>query len=148
MADTPTPQAPDTAPCAGPERLAAAIVGLTRYPITCRQLLRDYEAALRAAWEAEDVTGYRAWHTSGIVLGHYRTRDAAMAHAHAEHAGMTGADAAAVAAAADWRPDCDDSDTAEWECYMPDAGPGAAQPTGYVVTPLVVAAAYDSEADA
>lgn len=88
-----------------------------------------------------ELTIYRASHDS-IVMGLYTTREAAREHCEAEERsswpGRTGITFA-------WIPD--DSDPLSPEELSVFAGQNDESATGYVVTPLTVASAYDEEAD-
>ncbi|MGV9803960.1 hypothetical protein ACWDTP_38605, partial [Mycobacterium sp. NPDC003449] len=101
--------------------------------------------------ESVELTIYRASHDS-IVMGHYTTAAAARRHCETvvrrEHS-----DDSTVKLW--WREDEDTVDQPEdgeqelIEHVKSQAvpGPGFTHPTGYVVTPLTVASAYDEEAD-
>jgi hypothetical protein len=101
--------------------------------------------------DAPELTVYRASHDS-IVFGHYTTAAAAREHCETvvrrEHS-----DSSVVRLW--WREDEDTVDQPEdgeqelIEHVKSSAvpGPGYTRPTGYVVTPLTVASAYDEEAD-
>ncbi len=93
--------------------------------------------------EAAPLTVFRASHDA-IVMGHYASREAAMDHVHATLANEEGGD---VTARVIWRADDPEADEPEWECWLFDADMADDSPTGYVVTPLEVAAKYDPEAD-
>lgn len=95
-----------------------------------------------AELEAAQGTVFRASHDS-IVMGHYTTRQAAMDHVHATLANEEGGD---VTARVIWRADDPEVDEPTWECWLFDAEMADDEPTGYVVTPVEVASAYDEEA--
>ncbi|MGV9282175.1 hypothetical protein [Streptomyces sp. NPDC003730] len=97
------------------------------------------EATARVAeLEAAQGTVYRASHDS-IQMGLYRTREAAYAHCEAHELRD---DAVSPMA---W--DVDEDGVAELVRIRIPRSPGAESPTGFVVTPLEVAAEYDAEAD-
>lgn len=110
----------------------------------------DVHQARRAAWEAarsavaEELVIYRAEHDS-IVLGLYTNREAARAHCEA-YVRREEPDGS-IRHLSWWTEDVAD-DEAVYELYItPAAVDSTARPTGYVVTPLGVAAAYDEEAE-
>lgn len=114
-----------------------------RHPVA-RKLLEENERlrARVAELEPAPLLVYRASHDS-IVFGLYTTMAAAREHCEAL---LRCEYPAHVAVVHDWIGD--DSDPEEpWELVAEIAGADE-QPTGYVVTPLMVAAAYDPEADA
>jgi hypothetical protein len=88
-----------------------------------------------------DLTVYRAEHDS-IRIGLYTTAEAARAHCEAY---VSDEYAASVSILFDWIGDEDDPEE-PWELVVQVDG-GDEQPTGYVVTPLTVAAGYDPEAE-
>lgn len=92
------------------------------------------------ATETTELTVYRAVHVDGIPLGTYTTRDAARAHcaAFVEREEP-------YATAADWHSEADDGEDGP-ESLVIVVG-GHEIETGYLVTPLTVASAYDPEAD-
>jgi hypothetical protein len=115
-------------------------------------LLDGYRDALHtvqaAGLAAADRTDYRAWHdSSGINLGHYTGREAAMSHVYAVLATEEGTTAEEIAQRVIWRADDPNADNTTWECWLLGPDGEDDKPTGYVVTPVPVAAAYDPEAD-
>jgi hypothetical protein len=121
-----------------------------------RELVRHIESKrgeqdTRKGATTPELVVYRASHDS-IAMGLYTTAAAARAHCETavrrEHA-----DSSTVQLW--WREDEDTVDQPEdceqelIENVKSDAvpGPGYTRPTGYVVTPLTVASAYDEEAD-
>ncbi|MEV7394900.1 hypothetical protein [Streptomyces sp. NPDC091215] len=122
----------------------AIVWGIARY-----DRVRGYGLATLAApkletpAKASDLTVYRASHGS-IVMGHYTSRQAAMDHVHGVLANEEGGD---VTARVIWRADDPEVDEPEWECWLFDDDMSDDSPTGYVVTPLEVASAYDPDAD-
>jgi len=86
---------------------------------------------------AAPQTVYRAEHIDGITLGHYTSRDAARRHctALAERENP-------YIVSADWASEDDEGP----ESLVVVIG-GHEVETGYIVTPLTVAASYDEEAD-
>lgn len=105
-----------------------------------------------AKLEAADLTAFRAsYPESGIVLDEYRTRQAAMDHVHHILANEESTTPAAIELRVIWREDGptgpEDEPTA-WECWLFDADSDHDAPTGYVVSPITVATAYDPEMDA
>ncbi|MEU3289946.1 hypothetical protein [Streptomyces longwoodensis] len=114
-------------------------------PVLRRLLDVEAEAeALRARvaeMEAAQRTVYRASHDS-IVMGLYDTREAARAHCEAEERRSWTTGSAITFA---WIPD--DSDPMSPEELSVFAGQNEESVTGYVVTPLEIAAEYDEEAD-
>jgi len=91
--------------------------------------------------EAAPATVYRAEHDC-IVMGYYRTREAAREHCEAEErrSWLTGSSITFA-----WVPD--DSDPLSAEELSVFAGQNEESVTGYIVTPLEVPAAYDPDAD-
>jgi hypothetical protein len=102
-----------------------------------------YQQTEAADAAGPEVTVYRASHDS-IVMGLYTAREAAMDHVHAVLANEEGCD---VTARVIWRADDPEADEPVWECWLFDSDMADDEPTGYVVTPLEVASAYDEEAD-
>ncbi|MBA4865977.1 hypothetical protein H1V43_32460 [Streptomyces sp. PSKA54] len=100
--------------------------------------------------EAPALTVYRASHDS-IVFGYYATREAAREHC------QKFMERENPVATLEWRPDGewredDDGepgpdDTEELYAYGSHPETATWDPTGYVVTPIEVASAYDEEAD-
>ncbi|MEU0017987.1 hypothetical protein ABZ173_09990 [Streptomyces rochei] len=113
---------------------------------TLDRLLREAQARV-AELEAAPAFLYRAEHPdSGVVLGTYSNREAAVAHceAIARREGATGL--------VSWVPDDGDALSPEeltfFDVEYCDGDDVPVQTcTGYVVTPLKVAAEYDAEAD-
>lgn len=106
------------------------------------------DAQRAAATPTSPRTVYRASHES-IVMGLYDTREAARAHCEAEER-LTGATGTALSYT--WIPDDSDPMSAEEltifdHTDIGDDGAPAETTTGYVVTPLTVAATYDPEAE-
>ncbi|MFJ6566276.1 hypothetical protein ACIQNU_02560 [Streptomyces sp. NPDC091292] len=125
----------------GEERKVPFALGETLTPAV------EWLVARIAELEAASTFVYRAEHPdSGIVLGTYSTRDAAVEHceALATREGATGL--------VSWVPDDGDALSPEEltyfdvECCDGDDVP-VQECTGYVVTPLEVAAAYDPDGD-
>lgn len=87
---------------------------------------------------AEPHTVYRASHDS-IVMGHYTTRQAAYEHCEAYELRDD------RVSPMSWN--VDEDGVAELVRIRVPRSPGAEPPTGYVVTPIEVASAYDEEAD-
>ncbi|MDJ0460645.1 hypothetical protein [Streptomyces sp. H27-C3] len=87
---------------------------------------------------------YRAGYQGDLIpLGLYTTTDAARAHCEAQ---LSAEYPAHVTVIHDWIGD--DSDPLEPFELVAEIDGATEQPTGYVVTPLLVAAEYDAEADA
>lgn len=94
------------------------------------------------------LTVFRTSHPeSGITLGTYRSREAAMGHVHHVLANEENTSAAAIELRVIWRADDPDEDEPVWECWLVDADGADDSPTGYVVTPITVATAYDPDGD-
>ncbi|MEU9645515.1 hypothetical protein [Streptomyces sp. NPDC048188] len=105
------------------------------------QLRRDRDRI--AELEAAQGTVYRASHDS-IVMGLYRTREAAQAHCEAA---VQQEEPAGSIRHTSWSTD-DVGDNAEYELHItPTETGGLIRGTGYVVTVLEVAAEHDEEAD-
>lgn len=101
-----------------------------------------------AELEAAELTVFRASHDeSGIGLGHYAGRQAAMDHVHAVLANEESTTAAAIELRVIWRADDPEAHDTAWECWMFDTDGADDKPTGYVVSPITVAAAYDPDGD-
>lgn len=101
------------------------------------------EATGQPAPAAAELTVYRASHES-IVMGLYTTREAARAHCEADERATRrgGTDGLTFA----WVPEDSDPHSPEELCVF--AGLDDEDTTGYIVTPLAVASAYDPEAEA
>lgn len=123
--------------------------GMTRAEELLRRMADAAEQGEKDTREGEptpqpaELTIYRASHES-IVMGHYTTRQAAMDHVHGALAKEEGGD---VTPRVIWRADNPEADEPTWECWLFDTDMSDDSPTGYVVTPLTVASAYDEEAD-
>ncbi|MBP5883136.1 hypothetical protein QBA57_28790 [Streptomyces scabiei] len=117
------------------------VLGLEAERHSTNEALSDITVALREKQDAP-LTVFRASHES-IVMGRYTNRQAAMDHVHAVLANEEGCD---VTARVIWRADDPEADEPTWECWLFDADMADDSPTGYVVTPLEVASAYDGEA--
>lgn len=127
------PEVPDRETLAAVEKACAA----------WRTPGQGYRSDEDEAAEVPPLLVFRASHES-IVMGHYDNRQAAMDHVHATLANEEGGD---VTARVIWRADDPEADEPTWECWLFDADMADDKPTGYVVTPLEVASAYDGEAD-
>jgi hypothetical protein len=114
--------------------LAAYLVALLNADV-------EEKATATAATATPEVTVYRASHDS-IVMGLYTTREAAREHCETEErrSWLTGSSITFA-----WIPD--DSDPLSPEELSVFAGQNEESVTGYVVTPIEVASAYDEEAD-
>ncbi|THA28263.1 hypothetical protein E4198_00165 [Streptomyces sp. RKND-216] len=123
------PETPDAQVLARVERAFA--VGRDR----ARERLADRRGE-PACDTAPGITVYRASYDS-IAMGLYTTREAARAHCEAYVRREVGDEVIL-----DWVPDDSSEDAPEELCTGYDA-----ECTGYIVTPLTVAAAYDEEAD-
>lgn len=105
-----------------------------------------------AELEAAEHVDWRAWHDSdaSMPLGQYTGRDAAMGHVHHVLAREESISVEAIGLRVRWVADDphgpEDEPTA-WECWLTDADGEDEQPTGYVVSPIEVAAAYDPDGD-
>lgn len=96
-----------------------------------------------AELEAAPTTVYRASHDS-IVMGLYTTREAAQAHCEAQ---VTQEEPAGSILHLSWSAD-DIGPDAEYELHITPAETGGLiRGTGYVVTPLEVAAEFDPDGD-
>lgn len=97
---------------------------------------------------AAELTVYRAVHDeSSISLGHYTTRKVAMDHVHAILAREENTTVAVIETRVTWRADDPAADDPEWECCLVDVDTGDDSPTGYVVGPITVTAAYDPDGE-
>ncbi|WP_267244397.1 hypothetical protein [Streptomyces sp. PR69] len=105
-------------------------------------LLDEYDDEQDTAQPAEQTIYRAGFHGSDIALGHYTTAAAARAHCEVQ---LSREYPPHVALLHDWIRD--DDPHAPWELVATADG-GPEEPTGYVVTPLLVKAAYDEEADA
>jgi hypothetical protein len=115
-----------------------------RMPTVLRRLL-DAEARI-AELESTPTTVYRASHDS-IVMGRYTTAAAAREHCEAEVRREWSSSVTDLKLW--WREDEDTVDQPEdGEAELIESwGPHGSRPTGYMVTPLELAAEYDPEAD-
>jgi hypothetical protein len=89
-----------------------------------------------------DLTVYRASHDA-IVMGLYTTREAAQHHCEAS--ASSGFDAPYRSAVFAWHEAEENGVVELYAAFAPSSMPGT--PTGYVVTPLLVASEYDEEDD-
>jgi hypothetical protein len=108
-----------------------------------------HAAALLAEVERLRSAEHTAWHAAhdsdGVAFGHYTGRDAAMDHIHHLLAGEEHLTVEEVQARVIWRADDPTSQKdvpTAWECWLEDPDEEDYKPTGYVVTPISVAAAY------
>ncbi|HSE05916.1 MAG TPA: hypothetical protein VLK35_17340 [Methylomirabilota bacterium] len=121
------------------ERLRARIVELEAERHSTNEALDDAVQALRAV----PKTVFRASHDS-IVMGHYTTREAAQAHCEAK---VQEEEPEGSILHLSWSAD-DIGPDAEYELHItPTRTGGLIRGTGYVVTPVEVASAYDPDAD-
>lgn len=100
-------------------------------------------AAASVVWRAEYPEG-------ALTLGHYTGRDAAMAHVHQVLADEENTTPEAIALRVMWRaddPHGPEGEPTAWECWLVDEDGEDDKPTGYVVTPVEVAAAYDADGE-
>lgn len=108
-----------------------------------RSLIGEKDTAPAAASTPTEQVIYRAeYEHESIPLGLYTTLAAARAHCEGQ---LRSEYPATVAIVFDWIGDEDDPEQ-PWELVAEIDG-GAEQLTGYVVTPLTVAAEYDPEAE-
>ncbi|MGW2692415.1 hypothetical protein ACWC3Y_11195 [Streptomyces sp. NPDC001296] len=108
-----------------------------------RQMAREKSSRETAAEATSALTVYRASHDS-IVMGLYTTREAAQAHCEAK---VQQEEPAGSIRHLSWSAD-DIGDDAEYELHITPAETGELiRGTGYVVTPLEVASAYDPDGD-
>jgi len=121
-------------------RLRGEVAALRAERHTTNEALSDAAVGLRER-EASPLTVFRASHDS-IVMGLYTTREAARQHCetliHREEP---------FAQQIDWYPDTTEGDNEEAPEGLFMVVAGEESDTGYVVTPLSVASAYDPDAD-
>jgi hypothetical protein len=104
-----------------------------------------------AELESAEPTVWHAWYPDDAMsLGFYTGREAAMAHVHQVLADEENTTAAVIETRVIWRaddPNGPEGETTGWECWLVDADGEDDSPTGYVVTPITVAAAYDPDGE-
>jgi hypothetical protein len=141
---------PETAAVAAVQRrvgyeAAIEVMRSEKLPMSVGLLEAQLELDKLDGLTPSEVTVYRASHDS-IVFGLYTTAQAAREHCEAyarrEHVGPSELKLW-------WREDEDTvNQPEEGEAELIEStAPGYARPTGYVVTPLTVASAYDPEVD-
>lgn len=133
----------------GRSRLRARVAELEAERHSTNEALSDAAERMRAdrdriaELEAAPKTVFRASHDS-IVMGHYTTREAAQAHCEAK---VQEEEPEGSILHLSWSAD-DIGPDAEYELHITPARTGGLiRGTGYVVTPLEVASAYDPDAD-
>lgn len=113
--------------------------------------LAEREFAAEAG-HATEHTDWRAWHDSdaSMPLGQYTGREAAMGHVHHVLAREESVPVEEIEKRVRWQaddPHGPEDEPTVWECWLTDADGDDEKPTGYVVSPVEVAAAYDPDGD-
>jgi hypothetical protein len=128
-----------------------AIVGVDNPVARWFERSAAHAAALLAEVERLKSSAATTWHTShpesAVSLGYYTGRAAAMDHIHHLLAREENTTSEAIETRVIWRADDPEAEDTAWECWLFDADMSDDKPTGYVVCPIEIAAAYDPDGD-